>query len=74
MFDNPRAEHLQWCKDRANEYLEKNDIQNGVASMLSNMDKHKETRGVNKIVALLGIMAVENHDIDAAKRFVNGFN
>ena len=38
-----RAEHLQWCKDRAFEYADRGDLANAVASMCSDLRKHPET-------------------------------
>jgi hypothetical protein len=30
-----RSEHLQWCKDRALEYLERGDVTNAFASFFN---------------------------------------
>lgn len=38
-----REEHLQWCKNRALEYLNTNDTKNAFASFQSDMSKHPET-------------------------------
>ena len=38
-----RAEHLQWCKDRALEYCDHGDINQAWASMASDLRKHEET-------------------------------
>lgn len=38
-----RDEHLQWCKDRALEYVTAGDLQQALASMLSDLRKHPET-------------------------------
>jgi hypothetical protein len=38
-----RAEHLQWCKDRALVYADQGDMVNAVASMTSDLRKHPET-------------------------------
>lgn len=38
-----RAEHLQWCKDRALEYIEAGDLNGSFASFSSDMTKHPET-------------------------------
>ena len=40
-----RAEHLQWCKDRAMEYCRQGDVTNAYASMASDLSKHPETEG-----------------------------
>ena len=43
-----RYEHLQWCKERALEYLKPGpyfSLDNAMASILSDFGKHDETRG-----------------------------
>ena len=37
-------EHLEWCKQRAREYLANGDAQGACDSMLSDLGKHPETR------------------------------
>lgn len=69
-----RSEHMAWCKQRANEYLAKGDIANGVASMLSDLGKHPETAHAGETMALIAMMTVEQGDLAGAKRFVDGFN
>ena len=39
-----RKEHLQWCKDRAMEYLEKGNYAEAYTSFISDTSKHSETR------------------------------
>ena len=69
-----RAEHLQWCKDRANEYLDRGDVANGVTSMMSDLSKHPETAlPAGSPLVMLGLMACMGGVMDA-KRFVEGFN
>ncbi len=70
-----RAEHLAWCKKRANEYLARGDIKNGVTSMLSDLQKHPETALSEKSpLGMLGMMTIMSNDHAGAKRFVDGFN
>ncbi len=38
-----RAEHIEWCKRRAFEYVEAGDMQQAWASMASDLGKHPET-------------------------------
>jgi hypothetical protein len=38
-----RAEHLQWCKDRAIEILDTGDVNQAFTSMCSDVMKHPET-------------------------------
>ena len=69
-----RQEHLQWCKDRALEYLDKGDLVNAIASILSDLSKHDETRGIGEKLGQLGMLYVMNHDNAGARRFIEGFN
>ncbi len=39
-----RAEHLQWCKDRAIEYVNAGELQQAFTSMTSDVSKHPETK------------------------------
>ncbi len=68
-----RADHLAWCKRRALEYLDAGDVQNAIASMMSDMNKHSEC-GVNVYLAMLGMMHARDHDATAARRWIEGFN
>ena len=38
-----REEHLRWCKDRALEYVDLNDLDQAMASMMSDLGKHEGT-------------------------------
>ena len=70
-----RAEHLAWCKKRAHEYADQGDFQNAVTSMLSDMDKHDETRMQGPMAATLMMAALmgNQHTYDI-KRWIDGFN
>lgn len=39
-----RQDHLAWCKQRALEYVEHGDTAGALASMLSDLRKHDETK------------------------------
>lgn len=70
-----REEHLKWCKQRAHEYLALHDIPNAVTSMLSDLSKHPETeKSSGGSLAMLGIMIIQQGDIEGARRFIDGFN
>lgn len=69
-----RQEHLEWCKKRAHEYLDSGDVQNAVASMMSDLNKHEETQAKNSMLSMLGIRAAASGDINEARRFIDGFN
>jgi hypothetical protein len=70
-----RQEHLDWCKKRAHEYLDRGDIANAIASMMSDMNKHEETKlGDGNILAVLGLRAAMSGDTNEARRYIDGFN
>ena len=70
-----RQEHLAWCKGRALKYLDAGDLQNAIASMMSDMNKHPETElDSGGALAMLGMNAVITGDQNEARRFIEGFN
>lgn len=69
-----RSEHLAWCKQRALEYLDKGDCANAVASIMSDMNKHPETKIDNPFLNMLGMQAAASGDRLATKRYIDGFN
>lgn len=70
-----REEHLSWCKKRAHEYLDRGDIMNGVTSMMSDLQKHPETKlSEGSPLGMLGLAAIISEDHREATRFVDGFN
>ena len=70
-----RQQHLEWCKKRAHEYLARGDVQNAVASMLSDLRKHPETEvSGTGVLAQLGLITAMSGDVGEARRFIDGFN
>lgn len=69
-----RQEHLEWCKKRAHEYLSRGDVMNAVTSMMSDMDKHPETKINNPTLSMLGMLAVQSGSREEARRYIDGFN
>lgn len=67
-----RAEHLQWCKDRALEYLNQGDLLNAVTSMTSDMSKHPETK-ISQFLSVLGMLEVLDKNADGVRRWILGF-
>lgn len=57
MTDNntTRAEHLQWCKDRALAYIDAGDVQNAFMSFASDVTKHPGTVGIRDTISFLGM-------------------
>ena len=70
-----RSEHLQWCKDRANEYVENNDMQQAFASFQSDMSKHPETENHSALelgtILLFSLQLSTAHEM---RSWINGFN
>ena len=71
-----REEHLQWCKDRAMDYVKRGDLLNGVTSMMSDMDKHPDTKLGQTLsgLGLLAAMDATKGDKASVERFILGFN
>ncbi len=70
-----REEHLKWCKQRALKYLESGDTKNALASMFSDLGKHKDTTDPPAIM-LGGILMMAGHlnTVAEVKKFIEGFN
>ncbi len=70
-----RVEHMNWCKKRALEYLDKGDVSNAITSMMSDMNKHDETNlEPTHVLTLLGLRAAMSGDPQEARRYIEGFN
>jgi hypothetical protein len=73
-----RAEHIQWCKERAHKeydfYLSKERADkartNAVMSMLSDLGKHDETKGMIDTAFLVSMTVVDEQSLF---RFIDGF-
>ena len=73
-------EHMAWCKKRALGYLDRTSKfyspRDAVASMVSDLGKHRETRKLieNPVIAGLGLIALTSKDQHKeAERFITGF-
>ena len=70
-----RQEHLEWCKKRALEYVDQNDLQQAYASMASDLNKHPETEGHSAITLGMDLMmGGQLNTQDKMREFINGFN
>ena len=70
-----RNEHLNWCKQRANDYVEQNDLNNAFAIFQSDMSKHEETQ--NHLALEMGIMLLISGHLSTQhqmKEWIKGFN
>lgn len=70
-----RSEHMQWCKDRANDEIDRGNIQEGFMSMVSDLGKHPETQGhIGIELGMMQLMGGFLSTPDAMRKFINGFN
>ncbi len=69
-----RTEHLEWCKQRALEYLDKGDRLGAWASMASDLTNHEDTR--DHMGLQLGMMLhMGGHldTVDKMRKHIEGF-
>ncbi len=70
-----RAEHIAWCKQRANEYIEMGDVPGAFASMASDLNKHPETTGhIGIQLGMMQMMGGMLTRLPEMRRFIDGFN
>ena len=70
-----RQERLEWCKQRALEYVDVGDLKQAVASMFSDLSKHDELQ--NHAGIQLGIMLMMSGNLETSEQvrdFIVGFN
>lgn len=73
-MNGTREEHLQWCKDRALEYVDQGELQQAMTSLMSDLRKHPETAGHGAVPLMMG-MAMSGH-LDTPgemRKFIEGF-
>jgi len=70
-----RKEHLNWCKQRALQYVNMGDLNQAFASMASDLSKHPETAG-HAAMGLGAMLLLGGHLGTAYKmrEFIEGFN
>lgn len=69
-----RAEHLQWCKDRALEYVNQGELNDAVVSMMSDLTKHPETSGHAGIkLGMLLQLSGHLNDPEKVRDYIEGF-
>jgi hypothetical protein len=70
-----RAQHLQWAKDRALEYVEAGDLTNACASILSDLGKHPQIDpSAAQIVWGIEAMTGGLDTAQGVRHFINGIN
>jgi len=69
-----RQEHLDWCKQRALEYVNAGDLVNAVASMGSDLSKHPLTKFLAEPnITFAAALAAQSGDVDFVRRYITGF-
>lgn len=57
------------------EYLKRGDLSNAIASMMSDMKKHPETKSsMDGILGQLGMVSLMSGNPDEVRRYIDGFN
>jgi hypothetical protein len=70
-----KAEHLQWCKDRAIEYVELGEYDHAMASMLHDLTKHPETHNAVGMKETMRILLAHPPLTEAKiRKWIEGFN
>lgn len=68
-----RAEHLEWAKQRAREYLDEGDVAQAYTSFVSDTNKHPELQ-YDTFLLGMGMRYVTANDLHGTRRFIEGFN
>jgi hypothetical protein len=75
MMTITRAEHLEWCKQRARQYCDRGDAANALLSMFSDMQKHQDTAKHPAVeMGLMLMMSGGLREPTEARKFIDGFN
>jgi len=70
-----RAEHLQWAKNRAFEYIDAGDVSTGWTSFVSDLSKHAELAGHTAIeLGMLQILGGLLSTPAQMREFIDGTN
>jgi hypothetical protein len=70
-----RGTHLQWCKNRALEYVGLGQLEHAIASMKSDLAKHPETNIHQSIEKALDIMILYSPlTKKSVTKWIEGFN
>lgn len=74
-MEDTRSNHLEWCKQRATEYLDRGDVTNAVASIMSDLNKHPDTERHPGIrLGMMLMLGGQLSTVDQAREFIQGFN
>jgi hypothetical protein len=73
-MNKTREQHLADCKRAALEYLDRGEVTNAIASMMSDMGQHEETRPMNAFLQQMGLAIATSGDPLQARRWIQGFH
>ena len=70
-----RAEHLEWCKQRALPYVAGGDLPQAYTSMVADLGNHPETANHSAIqLGLMLLLAGQLSTPEKMRAFILGFN
>lgn len=70
-----RSEHLEWCKNRAFEFIESGQLNDAYASMTSDLNKHPETQNHSAIALGMQLLMIGSLKTpEKMRNFIQGFN
>lgn len=73
MTTTTAAEHFAWARERAMEYVALGDGANAMSSLVSDLDKHADTRNIlTRDLQMLFMGEVILAGADGARRFIEG--
>ena len=68
-----RDDHLAWARERALEYVALGDLKGAVASLISGLGKHAETRSIDLEVLSESVTVAQSGDPERVRRWIEGF-
>lgn len=69
-----RHEHLEWCKQRALEYIDRGNTSQAYASICSDLSKHPETESHPAMSLGMSLMMGEHlNTLQEMRKFIDGF-
>ncbi len=75
MMEIDKEEHMQQSKDRALQFLEKNDVAGAWNSMVADLERHPETKGHSGITLGMKLYLMGSIvSVEKMKKFIEGFN
>ena len=73
--EKTRQEHIEWAKTRAYEYLDLNQPQNALDSLLSDLTKHPETKEHSAVQLGMSLRIFGGlSTAQDVRRFIDGVN